>query len=141
MFKTRIKDEKGASAVEFALILPILVVLLFGIAQFGILFNHYLTLTHAAREGVRWAALEKSVDIVKLKIIDASGGLDQDLLDIKVYINNIEEPDTGGATIDDQGSPARVEVAYPVPVLALFTVLFDESDTVTLTGKATQMIE
>ena len=37
---------------EFAIILPILVVLLFGIAQFGIAFNNYVTITDAARAGV-----------------------------------------------------------------------------------------
>ncbi len=52
-----IKNEKGASAVEFALILPILVILVFGIVQFGIAYNNYIALTHAAREGARLAAV------------------------------------------------------------------------------------
>jgi len=52
-----IKSEKGASAVEFALILPILIILVFGIVQFGIAFNNYIALTHAAREGARLAAV------------------------------------------------------------------------------------
>ena len=53
-----IKSEKGASAVEFALILPILVILIFGIVEFAIGFNHYITITHAAREGVRRASVD-----------------------------------------------------------------------------------
>ena len=52
-----IKNEKGASAVEFALILPILIMLVFGIFQFGIAYNNYIALTHAAREGARLAAV------------------------------------------------------------------------------------
>jgi len=52
-----IKNEKGASAVEFALILPILIMLVFGIFQFGIAYNNYITITHAAREGARRAAV------------------------------------------------------------------------------------
>ena len=52
-----IKSEKGASAVEFAIILPILVMLIFGIVQFGIAYNNYIALTHAAREGARLAAV------------------------------------------------------------------------------------
>ena len=52
-----IKNEKGANAVEFAIILPILVVLIFGIFQFGIAYNNYIALTHAAREGARLAAV------------------------------------------------------------------------------------
>jgi len=52
-----IKNEKGASAVEFALILPILIMLVFGIFWFGIAYNNYIALTHAAREGARLAAV------------------------------------------------------------------------------------
>ena len=52
-----IKSEKGASAVEFAIILPILIILVFGIVQFGIAYNNYIALTHAAREGARLAAV------------------------------------------------------------------------------------
>ena len=44
---------------EFAIVLPILVVLLFGIVQFGILFNNYVTLTDAARAGARAAAVSR----------------------------------------------------------------------------------
>ena len=51
------KNEKGAAAVEFALILPILVMIVFGIFQFGIAFNNWIALTHAAREGARLAAV------------------------------------------------------------------------------------
>jgi len=52
-----IKSEKGASAVEFALILPILIMLVFGIFWFGIAYNNYIAITHAAREGARLAAV------------------------------------------------------------------------------------
>ena len=52
-----LSGERGASAVEFAIILPILVILVFGIVQFGIAFNKYISLTHAGREGSRLAAV------------------------------------------------------------------------------------
>jgi hypothetical protein len=50
-------NEKGASAVEFAIILPVLIMIVFGIFQFGFAFNKYISLTHAAREGARLAAV------------------------------------------------------------------------------------
>lgn len=40
-------------AVEMALVLPILLILVFGIIEFGIIFNRYNSVAHAAREGVR----------------------------------------------------------------------------------------
>jgi Flp pilus assembly protein TadG len=49
--------DRGAVAVEFALILPILIVLVFGIIDFGRAFNAQVTLSQAAREGARVAAL------------------------------------------------------------------------------------
>ena len=51
-----ITSERGQTMAEFAVVLPILVVLLFGIMQFGIAFNNYVTLTDAARAGARKAA-------------------------------------------------------------------------------------
>lgn len=50
-------DERGAAAVEFALVLPLLVLLLVGIAEFGRAYHIQATLSGAAREGVRVMAL------------------------------------------------------------------------------------
>jgi Flp pilus assembly protein TadG len=49
--------ERGAAAVEFALLLPLLLLLVFGIVDFGRALNAQITLTQAAREGARLAAL------------------------------------------------------------------------------------
>jgi Flp pilus assembly protein TadG len=49
--------ERGAAAVEFALLLPLLLLLVFGIIDFGRAINAQITLTQAAREGARLAAL------------------------------------------------------------------------------------
>ena len=56
------KRQKGASAVEFALILPVLIMIIFAIFQFGIAYNNYIALTHAAREGARLAAVNFDED-------------------------------------------------------------------------------
>lgn len=49
--------ERGAVALEFALILPILVMLMFGIVEFGRAYNTIISLNGAAREGARVLAL------------------------------------------------------------------------------------
>lgn len=49
--------DRGATAVEFALLLPLLMLLLFGIIDFGRALNAQITITQAAREGARVAAL------------------------------------------------------------------------------------
>ena len=53
-------NEKGQAMVEFAIVLPILLMLVLGIIQFGITFNHYLTLTDAVRAGARQAAVSRT---------------------------------------------------------------------------------
>ena len=58
------KSQKGQSLVEFALILPVFVVLLFGIMEFGRLWEMANVLTSAAREGARVAAVT-SPDVSK----------------------------------------------------------------------------
>ena len=51
------QNDRGAAAVEFAIVLPMLLLLLLGIMEFGRAYNVQLTLTNAAREGVRVMAI------------------------------------------------------------------------------------
>lgn len=53
----RRRSDDGAAAVEFALLLPILLLLVFGIVDFSLLLNTQLNLTEAAREGARAESL------------------------------------------------------------------------------------
>ena len=55
--RIRFRNEDGQTMTEFALVLPILAVLLFGVIQFGIVFNNYVTLTDAVRAGARKGAV------------------------------------------------------------------------------------
>lgn len=50
-------NDHGAAAVEFALLVPVLLLLIFGIVDFARGYNAQVTVTHAAREGVRVQAL------------------------------------------------------------------------------------
>jgi hypothetical protein len=51
------RGDQGAAAVEFALVLPVLLLIIFGIIDFGRMLNAQITLTEAAREGARAAAI------------------------------------------------------------------------------------
>jgi Flp pilus assembly protein TadG len=52
-----IRSERGAELLEFALVLPILLLVLAGILDMGFLFKDYEVVTNAAREGARMASL------------------------------------------------------------------------------------
>jgi Flp pilus assembly protein TadG len=81
---TRIQQERGQTTTEFAIVLPILCVLLFGVIQFGILFNNYVTLTDAVRAGARKAAVSRQTSNPRQACIDqvksSASDLDQSKL-------------------------------------------------------------
>ena len=52
---SRWRSEDGAQLVEFALVLPMLLLVVLGIAEFGFIFQRYEVVTNAAREGARIA--------------------------------------------------------------------------------------
>lgn len=100
-----IKSEKGASAVEFALILPILIILVFGIFEFAIAFNNYITITHAAREGARRAAVDLFNPDLKDYIKDMAIPLVLTDDDIVIGVESDEDPPL-------IGDPVWVEITY-----------------------------
>ncbi|MHA7279172.1 TadE/TadG family type IV pilus assembly protein [Arthrobacter sp. MDT2-2] len=53
----RLRNERGAVAIEMALVLPVLLIILLGILEFGRVLNVQVSLTQAAREGARHAAI------------------------------------------------------------------------------------
>jgi Flp pilus assembly protein TadG len=55
--RRRWRTDSGAELVEFALVLPVLLVLIVGVADFALLFHGYQVTTNAAREGARLAIL------------------------------------------------------------------------------------
>ena len=58
----RIAREDGVAAVEFAIILPVLALLLFGVLEFGRVWSQYQVFQGAAREGARCAAVASTSD-------------------------------------------------------------------------------
>jgi Flp pilus assembly protein TadG len=57
--RIQIKNERGQTMTEFALVLPVLALILFAVIQFGIVFNNYVQLTDATRAGARKAAVSR----------------------------------------------------------------------------------
>lgn len=67
--------DRGTAAVEFALVLPVLLLIVFGIIDFGRALNAQITLTGAAREGVRLAALGYPDAAIQARVAAAAPGL------------------------------------------------------------------
>jgi hypothetical protein len=69
---TNDSSERGAVTVEFALIIGILLMIVFGIIEFGLFFSRYQMVHGAAREGARVAAVRGTTDEVTQRITDAA---------------------------------------------------------------------
>jgi Flp pilus assembly protein TadG len=73
----RAQDESGAAVLEMALVLSILLVILFGIIQFGLAFHTYQGIEAASNEGARLASLpESSIDEVTDRVRNSLSGID-----------------------------------------------------------------
>ena len=89
--RSRARREDGQAYVEFALVLPILLLVVMGIIQFGNAFKDYIALTDAVRVGARQAAVSRSivdpnqrVPLIVTKTKDAAGTLNTSKMVITV---------------------------------------------------------
>jgi Flp pilus assembly protein TadG len=124
--RSRLNDERGASAVEFAMILPLLILLVLGIAEFGRAFQVQGTLSAAAREGVRLMALQNDPAAARAAVRNAATSLDPGVTDAQIAITPATCP-----TLDAGTTSVRLTVRYPMPYLTGF---FGNSVTLTGTG-------
>jgi len=72
--RQRLRREDGAAAVEFALIVGVLAMLIFGMLQFGLTFFELQNLRASAREGGRLGAVGATPDAIRSRVESASNG-------------------------------------------------------------------
>ncbi|MBA2536596.1 MAG: pilus assembly protein [Actinobacteria bacterium] len=138
MISRRIRsDEKGQTATEFALVLPVFCVLLFGVIQFGILFKNYVTLTDAVRAGARTAAVSRLEDpdertgVIEAAVRRSASGLDEPCsVDTGLCV-------TVNATAWEHGEDVTVEAKYPYEINLLGFVAAEGH----LTSTTTERVE
>lgn len=68
--RRKLSTERGAAAVEFALILPLILLVLFGVIEWGKLFSQIEVYNGMAREGARCAAVQGAQDTNNLPVCD-----------------------------------------------------------------------
>jgi Flp pilus assembly protein TadG len=124
-----LRRERGQTMVEFVIVLPILLLLLLAILQFGVVFNNYITLTDAARAGARQAAVGRSVadptGAAVSRTRASASDLDQSQLSVTV------------ASTWTQGADVTVTASYPYSISLLGMVVTSG----TLTAKTTERVE
>ncbi len=125
----RVWRQRGQTMAEFAIVLPLLLLLVLAILQVGIVFNNYVTLTDAVRTGSRQATVGRSVadpvGAAVSKTRTAASGLDQAKLTVSV------------SSTWDQGANVTVSASYPYSISLLGLVVHSG----TLTSDTTERVE
>ena len=113
MRPTLLRNEDGQAAAEMALILPLLAAILLAIAQFGIAFNNYITLTDATRAGARRAAVSRFVGDQGASAVTA----------VRNSASNLKQSGPGSLTVavtstnwNVPGSDVTVTATYPYSI-------------------------
>jgi Flp pilus assembly protein TadG len=121
----RKQGERGAAAVELAVVLPVLVLMLWGIVEFGRGYSAKVELTAAVRDGARAAAVQTPTDetLVKTATQGAAPGL------AGLTVDNVTVV-TACPSNYSAGSTAKVKVSYPFQ----YDILFFGKGTWTITA-------
>ena len=123
--------EEGQALVEFTLVLPVFLVLVLAIVQFGVAFHHYLVLTDAVRAGARAASVSRLAPdpaaVATDAVLAAAGDLDRDELAPRVKVESTWEP----------GANVTVAATYPYS-LDIFGVVVKSGD---LTSTITEPVD
>lgn len=88
-----LKGEKGQTLIEFAIILPLLILILLGIAELGWYFVARIALSNAATTGAEFAAYEGILDPIEIeaRVREAAGGIKLGDDDVTVLIATYQD--------------------------------------------------
>jgi Flp pilus assembly protein TadG len=114
--RIQIRNEQGQTMTEFALVLPVLALILFAVIQFGIVFNNYVTLTDATRAGARKAAVSRDDPNRDADVLAAVRSSASDLDGSKLSVS----PPT---STWDSGTDVTVTASYPYSISLLGLVV------------------
>lgn len=125
-------QRRGATVVEFALIVPLLLALLMGIMEFAWMARTQLTVANAAREGVRFAALGNTSTNVQTRIVNTATVLNPDVTAAQITLDQTSDrtsadpayyawpADVGTKNGVPAGNLIRIRVGYPHRTLTGF---------------------
>ncbi|MBX9946083.1 MAG: pilus assembly protein [Reyranella sp.] len=113
-----LRDTRGVSALEFAIISPVLLTVTFGVFQFGITMNDYLILTNAAAKGAMTLALSRGTSTpyasTTAAINAAASTLVTANITVVAKVNGVAcTTDSTCSAILVVGQPALVKTTYP----------------------------
>ncbi len=139
------RDRRGTAAVEFALVAPVLFLLILGITQFGITLNNYEMLTGATAAASRQFSMSRGISTpsssATTALYNAASNLTQSSLTITLKVNGATCTGDGAcktALTNGQGQPATVTASYPCN---LTVYGYNFAPGCTLTAQSTESVE
>jgi Flp pilus assembly protein TadG len=133
------REERGVAIAELALVLPVVLLILLGILDFGKALNYWIDQTHLANEGARWAVVNRNPSSTGTLQAYIKGQADTDQLRNGATVT-IQACDADGSGAIGAGDPVQVTVAYDYNWLPLIGSAVGAATT-TLTGKAVMRLE
>ena len=119
LIRDRISREEGVAAVEFAIILPVLCLILFGVLEFGRVWSQYQLYQGAAREGARCAAV-KATDFgdceIQASIDNAASPFDPEEDATVQILGGGAGGGADGCADDDHGKDVQVSWDQPLEI-------------------------
>ena len=115
------EPSRGQSLVEFALVLPLFVLLLFGILDFGRAVLAYNSISNAAREGARTAIVNQRVSDIQGRAVDQATGVQLASTDVRIAFRESSNPNNVSNVCQQSGTPApRVGCVAVVTVRTVY---------------------
>lgn len=138
-------EQSGQTLVEFALVLPLLLMLIFGIIEFGRIFSVKLSLDHAAGVGAKEAAMGRAPGFIKEKTAMACGGVKLEENHITVTFTDEDGQVVEGIETADEkmifgdqvsGVYAKVSIFYEFEPIVPFPEVTSMGDILTLKAES-----
>jgi Flp pilus assembly protein TadG len=113
--RLELRSERGVSAVEFAIVLSVLMMFVFGTIQFGIAFNRNQGLQAAAREGARIASVGGTQSEVKTRVGQSQSLFTASDVLVKIEYSTNNGTSYAGTICDDAGGNHCTSSVAPTP--------------------------
>jgi Flp pilus assembly protein TadG len=133
------RDESGVAIAELALVLPVVLLILFGILDFGKALNYWIDETHLANEGARWAVVNKNPSSSGTLQAYIKGQADTQQLRDNAQVC-VAFTDVNGNGSTDAGDAVNVTVSYDYNWLPFIKAKVGATTT-NLSGAATMRLE
>jgi Flp pilus assembly protein TadG len=146
LFSRRVRSERGAELIEFAVVLPILLLVFAGIVDFALVFQRFLVVSNAAREGGRIAVLPgySQTDVQNRVTQYVQQGLGDNTVTPTTVLTSVTI-DPPGATPPFPAAQVTVSITHSYLLLGPVSTLLGGSggswSSITLSARSTMRIE